>query len=289
MAGPVAAGPMVVGPVVAGPMVVGPAVVVDGGSARATVRRTMAAKASGWVRWAPWPAPAISMSSAPGVCSASHATDSRCRGTDFSPLAHTVGMVMAVTSKGASADTDGIELCRQCSSVGPPFRLLVFGESVPRRITHHPSKEAFGGLAVALGGIGRGLSLTTSRRWRPGRPQGQPRHGRFVHGDAADGSAVPVTQRGPEGHRTAVAVSDHHGRPAVDDLEQVVDVSVQCGVDGERMPRSVVAPAVVDHGVQVIETAQNPGETGRPIERPVDEDDDRKGVGWPFGEVFGDR
>ena len=46
-------------------------------SARATASLTNRANASGWVRWAPWPAPSISTSSEPGTCSRSHVTASR--------------------------------------------------------------------------------------------------------------------------------------------------------------------------------------------------------------------
>ncbi len=124
---------------------------------------------------------------------------------------------------------------------------------------------------------------------RPGRPQVRAtasavrrrrRHGWMRRSRHASAAA--------EGDVAAVAVSDDDGGPSVDDRQQVVDVPVERGVDGERLTRTVVAPAVVDDGVEVVEPAQYPGETGDPVERPVDEHDDAGRSGQTFREVLGD-
>ena len=91
------------------------------------------------------------------------------------------------------------------------------------------------------------------------------------------GPSAPPRSAAPRATVAPVAVPDHHGGAAVDDAEEVVDVPVERGVEGERPREPVVAAAVVDDGVQVAEAAEDPGETGGAVERPVDQDDDGDG------------
>ena len=88
----------------------------------------------------------------------------------------------------------------------------------------------------------------------------------------------PGRERGAEGDVSPVAVADDDGAASTDHRQEVVDMAVQRGVEREHLARTLVAAPVVDDGVEVTEPPLDPGETGAPIQRSVDQHHHR-GVG----------
>ena len=80
------------------------------------------------------------------------------------------------------------------------------------------------------------------------------------------GPPAAVAEGRTECDRAAVAVSDDDGRTIADDVEEIVDVPVEGGVDRERIPRPVVAATVVGDGVEVVETTYHPAEAGGTVQ-----------------------
>ena len=179
---------------------------------------------------------------APGVCSASHATVSRCRGADCSPRPKVAGTVQLGHVEGWLGGPDGGELGLQGRSVGPSFVLGRLGQPIPGGVADHASEETLGGAAA-------GSSSSVAGRCRPGSDRRGRGGGRRAAGPAARATAsaarrprprrIAATARRPEGraegHVASVAVADHHGRPAVDHGEQIVDVAVEGGVEGQGL------------------------------------------------------
>jgi hypothetical protein len=83
-------------------------------------------------------------------------------------------------------------------------------------------------------------------------------------------------------------VADDDGRTSVHDGQEVVDMALETLVEGQNPTRPVVAAAVVDDRVEVVESPDDAGETVGPVEGAVDQNHHRCGVRGSTAPVFGD-
>ncbi len=178
-------------------------------------------------------------------------------------------------------ETNGTELGDQCRAVGPPLRLDLVGQTLPRTVPHHPSEEALRGhgSVLVVGAADRAASR------RPA-PEAEPGEWGLVRAEREDGSVPRLAQSGTDCDDTAVAVPDHHRGATVDDGEEVVDMALDGAVHREHSG-AVVAPSVVRDRVEIGQPAEHPGEAARPVERAMDENHEGAVASRAVGEVLG--
>ena len=145
-------------------------------------------------------------------------------------------------------------------------------QALPALVADQPAHEPLGGVLRIAGAV---------QRREPAVVDGH----HSSHDSGVSYTTTPararVTLGGRQGDVAAVAVAEHHRRPAGEQADEVGDVRVHRERPRVRL-RPAVAPAVVaQHAVAVVEPPGQPEHAGRAVHRAVDQHDQRAVGGIP--------